>query len=262
MISTLRKIRSGLLEEKKIKSYLIYGIGEITLVVVGILIAVNINNLNEKFQNSKIEKEILYQLQEEYTFNLIQLEQKISMRNEIINASLDVMKYMDNPDIDLHKDTLNAKIRFLNIDPTFDPIQNNLIGSGNIRLIKNKELKKKLINWSSNFKAVQEMELQWQKTTIDFNTPYQIKLGILRDMEHVNYSKDETPDFIIGETQGQKIDLGRSRFSPSVKSLLSDPYLEGLMTVAVRTNNTANLQSFVLRDEIKEILELVENELK
>ncbi len=48
MIKFFRKIRQRLLAENKISKYLIYAIGEIVLVVIGILIALTINNWNEK----------------------------------------------------------------------------------------------------------------------------------------------------------------------------------------------------------------------
>ena len=43
MIKFFRKIRQSLLTENKFSKYLIYGVGEIVLVVIGILIALSIN---------------------------------------------------------------------------------------------------------------------------------------------------------------------------------------------------------------------------
>ncbi|MFT6336478.1 MAG: hypothetical protein ACI86M_003478 [Saprospiraceae bacterium] len=50
MIKFFRKIRKRLLAEDKFSKYLIYTIGEIVLVVIGILIALQINNWNQKRQ--------------------------------------------------------------------------------------------------------------------------------------------------------------------------------------------------------------------
>jgi len=47
MIKIFRKVRQKMLEQSKIKSYFVYAIGEIVLVVIGILIALQINNWNE-----------------------------------------------------------------------------------------------------------------------------------------------------------------------------------------------------------------------
>jgi hypothetical protein len=47
MIKFFRKIRQKMLTENKFSKYLLYAIGEITLVVIGILIALSVNNSNE-----------------------------------------------------------------------------------------------------------------------------------------------------------------------------------------------------------------------
>ena len=48
MIKLFRKIRHKLLIESKLRKYFLYAIGEIILVVIGILIALHINNLNDQ----------------------------------------------------------------------------------------------------------------------------------------------------------------------------------------------------------------------
>ena len=55
MIKFFRKIRKSLLTENRFSKYLLYAIGEIILVIIGILFALQINNWNE---NNKIEKDI------------------------------------------------------------------------------------------------------------------------------------------------------------------------------------------------------------
>lgn len=51
MIKFFRKVRQKLLNENKFSKYLIYTIGEIVLLVIGILIALQINNWNEHQRN-------------------------------------------------------------------------------------------------------------------------------------------------------------------------------------------------------------------
>ena len=62
MIKFFRKIRQRLLTKNKFSKYLIYAIGEIILVVVGILIALSINNWNEEIKESHIEQNYLRRL--------------------------------------------------------------------------------------------------------------------------------------------------------------------------------------------------------
>jgi len=72
-----RKIRKNLLISGKTKSYLIYAFGEISLIVVGILIAWKINNLNEINKNRIVEVKIYQSLNEELNANLILLDSSI-----------------------------------------------------------------------------------------------------------------------------------------------------------------------------------------
>ena len=62
MIKFFRRIRQNLLSEGKTGKYLKYAIGEIVLVVVGILIALSINNWNENRKDRIIEKELINEL--------------------------------------------------------------------------------------------------------------------------------------------------------------------------------------------------------
>jgi len=69
MIKFFRKIRQRLLSENKFNKYLVYAIGEIILVVIGILIALQINNANENAKENKVLKGYLQNISK----NLIQM---------------------------------------------------------------------------------------------------------------------------------------------------------------------------------------------
>ena len=63
MIKFFRKIKLKLLSENKFSKYLIYAIGEIVLVVIGILIALGINNRNENIKQREFEVKMLTEIQ-------------------------------------------------------------------------------------------------------------------------------------------------------------------------------------------------------
>ncbi len=62
MIKFFRKIRQKMLTENKFSKYFVYAIGEIILVVIGILIALQINNWNEQNKSKKEEMKILNEI--------------------------------------------------------------------------------------------------------------------------------------------------------------------------------------------------------
>ena len=65
MIKFFRHIRQKLLSEDRFSKYLLYAIGEIVLVVIGILIALQINNWNENRINNKLELQYLKRLEKD-----------------------------------------------------------------------------------------------------------------------------------------------------------------------------------------------------
>ena len=78
MIKFFRKIRQKLLSENKFSKYLIYAIGEIILVVIGILIALSINTSREKFLQKKSTQGIFEQIEKDLTSDSLQLAVSIN----------------------------------------------------------------------------------------------------------------------------------------------------------------------------------------
>ena len=62
MLAFFRKLRKSLIEKGSARKYLLYAIGEIALVVIGILIAIQINNWNQERQNGLLEKDYLFHI--------------------------------------------------------------------------------------------------------------------------------------------------------------------------------------------------------
>ena len=85
MIKFFRKIRQNLLSEGKTAKYLKYAIGEIVLVVIGILIALQINNWNENRKARMQEQILLGQLKSEFQSNLEQLEELQQQNRKLKN---------------------------------------------------------------------------------------------------------------------------------------------------------------------------------
>ena len=65
MLKFFRKIRRKLIDEGNLKRYLIYAIGEILLVMIGILLALQVNNWNQNQISTKIETELLQRLKQD-----------------------------------------------------------------------------------------------------------------------------------------------------------------------------------------------------
>ncbi len=96
MLKFFRRIRQSLLSENKFSKYLLYAIGEILLVVIGILIALSINNWNQERIERKVEKRLLAELFENLEFNEKNLESDIAEEYKSINSINHVLKILNN----------------------------------------------------------------------------------------------------------------------------------------------------------------------
>ncbi|WP_445383032.1 DUF6090 family protein [Robiginitalea sp. IMCC43444] len=106
MIKLFRRIRQNLLSEGKTGQYLKYAIGEIVLVVIGILIALGINNWNErnKLNQSIVEHlEILKKDLNEDQIQLRELKNSLTERKQAADSALFQMMTIRPTDIQLKK---------------------------------------------------------------------------------------------------------------------------------------------------------------
>ncbi len=262
MIKFFRHIRKRLLTENKPLKYARYAIGEILLVVIGILIALSINNWNEGRKDNLKEQAILNQLQEEYTANLKQLEAKMQMRSTVVKSGLSVLKYMNTPKF-VPRDSVILQLGYINNDATFDPIKNDLISSGNIRLIRNEKLRRLLSSWSSDVMAVQEQEGMTQMMVHQIMRPLFHDIGITRDMQDIGWKdSDASTSWMLDEqTDNPTLVFGKSLNSISAQEILTNKKLEGVVSSAININFMGNLESQSLKKRIIEILELIKIEL-
>ena len=96
MINFFRKTRKKMADDNRPLKYIRYAIGEIVLVVVGILIALSINNWNEGRINLKLEKIILIELKSDLEENLIMFKENIRTEKETLKGIDIILYHIDN----------------------------------------------------------------------------------------------------------------------------------------------------------------------
>ena len=104
MIKFFRKIRQRLLTENKFSKYLLYAIGEILLVVIGILIALSINNWNENRKTQDTQEKYLLLLKEEALKNIYAIENAKGEVKLTIEGQWELLKLIDG-----NQDTISEK---------------------------------------------------------------------------------------------------------------------------------------------------------
>ncbi|MCA0133554.1 DUF6090 family protein [Winogradskyella alexanderae] len=259
MIKFFRKIRQNLLIENKTGKYFKYAIGEIVLVVIGILIALQINNWNEQRKENIKEQAILKRLQKEFISNRDQLQDKIDFRNNVIKNCELLLNNFNEPKNGMRNDILNNIASLL--PSTYDPIQNDLVSSGNVEILKNEELKQLLVNWSTDviqLKEVEQMYLRYFEHNI---SSYLNEAGLQRDMAYAFWNQG--PSNLLEKKQINNPIPGVSRLITKTKDeLLADPKLEGIVAWSLNLNMFNNEESETLMNRIDFILEVLNSEIE
>ncbi len=154
MAKLFNNIRKKLVSEKpsttRTTNYLKYAIGEIVLVVFGILIALSINNWNENRKKNIEDFKTLTNLKNEIINNQKELIATIKNHKFVFEKTNELSTLMNpNPkEIELKKlDTLMFALIFL---PKFNPIT-TILSSDKLELIKDEKLKNKIAYWKYSF---------------------------------------------------------------------------------------------------------------
>ena len=146
MIKLFRKIRQKMLTENKFSKYLLYAVGEIILVVIGILIALSINNWNENRKESNLELEILSGLYNDISNNKIKIDNLIWRDSIIIKGNQEILSLLKD-----NNSTFNDSLQFsfgnINRYQVFFPQQMayETLKSKGLHSMKNDSLRKQII---------------------------------------------------------------------------------------------------------------------
>ena len=247
MIKFFRKIRQRLLVKNKLSKYLLYAIGEITLVVIGILIAVQINNWNENRKEAIQEKVVLRNLLENLGLAKLQSESLIAKEDTLKTRLIRILGIgSDQPHIMTIPDSIfKWTVWDLESDkPTFNAYQ-NLKNADNLRLIKNKKINEKFT----------DLEFQLNKLDDileDRLSVHQIRIDDILETEinFVPLVKSNVPEiFIENETDND------------YKELLTNKRVRNLLGMKLTFTQDVINRRKDLDKEINDLLVLIELEL-
>jgi hypothetical protein len=193
----LLRIRRNAFKESNLKKYLLFAIGEILLVVIGILIALQIDNLNQKRIDRASEKQLysdlLINLQEDSIaiLKIIDLLQEgIECQEYFINTSFPEIFNSNNKSA-LQDMVFNTRNGVLSFFPQ-DGVYNSIIANNDIRLIKSIEIKAKLLDlYDYKYKRYENgdivMENYYQYDVSHF---FSAKLGLIAPFDDSGILKE------------------------------------------------------------------------
>jgi len=188
MLKLFRRIRQKMLAENKLRNYLLYAMGEIILVVIGILIALQVNTWNEQLKKNKLKNEYMAALENDLSKDKKQLNSRLNLNKKMIKDLALIKDEITNGNIKTTEDFIMTRnsvgggIRLINTYNTNS--FNLLISSGNIGLL-DKQLRedimelnrlqkteKEINNSNRNFflNFMQRMSLKYPDLSNPFNS--------------------------------------------------------------------------------------------
>jgi sensor domain CHASE-containing protein len=158
MAKLFNKVRKKLVSEKpsttRTSNYLKYAIGEILLVVIGILIALQINNSNDLRKSREKELHYLKNIKTDVQLNIAELDKFLDTRKQLIASAKTVIEHFEGKPITNLSEFNELCIPIYGWQKYY---QNNntfqeLINSGNLALISNDSIKSFLMNIEMQYK--------------------------------------------------------------------------------------------------------------
>ena len=198
MIKFFRHIRQSLIMENKTSKYLKYAIREIVLVVIGILIALQINNWNEQRKDRIQEKNFLSRLEIEIMIDIENISNSILANKNRMQRAEFLMATINHPE--MAEDSATYFITSIEYagytnnpivsDNTFEEIKS----SGKLSLIRNEKLRSAIqeyYSWTSErgqYKFIlQDNQLKYLNERRGILSPsQQINMGSFKPKEHYN----------------------------------------------------------------------------
>lgn len=175
MLKFFRSIRRTLLDQGKARRYIVYAVGEIFLVMLGILLALQVNNWNEKRLDRLAEKTILLEIRTALTYDIEhQFDFHLSKCAELKNQ-LDVLYTHLTQDLPYH-DSLSHYFRVIsyggakNWRPQSTAFQN--LQSIGVDLIRNSELKNAILRtYTQDYPHLADLFKNYQHNVETYGRP-------------------------------------------------------------------------------------------
>jgi uncharacterized membrane-anchored protein YhcB (DUF1043 family) len=254
MIKFFRKIRQNLLAEGKTGKYLKYAIGEIVLVVIGILIALQINSWYGKQVNNAKQEKYLESIVNDLNQQLINLDYHLNEENEnLLDIQRLVSIYNKNKRFDLNDTTLNYfgsvfdRTTFLANRPTYT----QLLSTGDIGLINNAEIRDEIVKY---YQDIERRELVVQKNN-------DVKDLVINPifLKNIDLTYPSiTKSFKMNETYPRQLE------QTNINLLQKDILFETVNIIKVKLLSTQAIIQWFKEDKKRtlDLIDLINNELK
>ena len=233
--------------------YLRYAVGEIVLVVIGILIALQVNNWNEYRKEKVEEKKILLSLHNEISNNLESLQVVIEEKNKIIDVNQYIIDNTGKNGEWKSMKPLDSLMNYISLSGwIFVPqngVLNEIINSGKLLLIENDLIKNEIASLPQLLSLMIEEDRQYRLDLHQYFLPFLSK----------NYNLIELTKY-RELLENYSFKMGETNFSKSIPELLDSREFENILTIQSIWIKFSNEMSINQKNKYLEIQKLIEKE--
>ncbi len=255
MLRFFRKIRQQYVQSGAFSKYLMYAVGEIALVVIGILLALAITNANEDRLTRNKEHVYLQGLQRDFMASRMKLVELLRVNEQNYAEAKRIANYMSNEEeVPTEQELSELLFQAFAYDISFNPNNSllaEMISSGSLKDLSNAELRKQLTNWNAFLDDIarQEADLRDQREKL---------LDIFReDQYHIRTVLDQ-----VGASE-EIMGLGASRGSHSNLDVLNSTAFENSLMIFILTSILTETEHYQpLLVELDAILTAISSEVE
>ncbi|WP_445385750.1 hypothetical protein ACT6NV_02815 [Robiginitalea sp. IMCC44478] len=174
MIKFFRRIRQNLLMENKTGKYFKYAVGEIVLVMIGILLALQVNNWNQDRKDRISERKLLDNIHRDFVHNKVDFDSLKAIHYRALDG-LEKLIALFPLGNDSLKYAAYYKYNLQIVGMTYDPYSSSIesvVNSNALQLIQDEDLQKYLVSWKDVFRDYKEDENTYYNYLNDFLWPY------------------------------------------------------------------------------------------
>lgn len=255
MLFLLRKIRRKLMQENKFTTYLLYAVGEIVLVMIGILLAVQIGEWNDGQLEKKEEVRTLLSLKEDFLQSRINVDSTLLEQSKVVRRLSKLNKILIIGDRSVSPDSLAEFVymgafSYWKVEPT-KGTYDALISAGKIDLLKNIELKRLLAGYSAEIDYGFEDEAFSMDLTIRLVERSADYLPTISKNTHFQRYYFLSTDKIYSEGEVKS----------SVNKLMNDRKFLGVLVMKAAMESNRLVYQKSISSKLDQILELINQEL-
>lgn len=251
MFTLMRNLRRNLINNNLVGKYFLYAFGEFILIVLGILVALWIDNWNQERQELKREQFYLSGLKEEFQVSLQKLDTLIVVNRKSYVTAQDLLRLIpQSSSLEEESQVSQMLIQAFSYDIAYNPnnsLLEELMNSGRLETLSDRGLRQHLTSWESFVRSVQHQE------------------------NSLRIQRDQTSDLLLAEEGSIRTILVRSgvdtggldletsgELHSNLPLLKSREFENNLLLFILTATNIETVHYAPLKRKIETILELIE----